>query len=287
VPTEEGHITWRELLDQTREVVGEQNIALWLCEEAVGCEGTEFREQLDTLVSERSGLQLNSMLARYRAGEPLQYVLGHWSFRHIDLMVDKRVLIPRPETELIVEIVINHARNISEPMILDLGTGSGAIGLSILHELMPTSPRVWMTDASVDALDVARSNLAGIGRAGRGANLALGEWFNAVPEDLRGCFDVIVSNPPYIAESDAELDESVREWEPHSALLAGEDGLSDLRVIVSEAPQWLGSGGLLVVEMGYTQAETVQALFTDSGFVNVEVHNDLAGRNRFVSGCRP
>jgi release factor glutamine methyltransferase len=287
VPNSEGHITWRELLDQTRAVVGEQNVALWLCEEAAGCEGTEFREQLDTLVSERSGLQHSSMLARYRAGEPLQYVLGHWSFRHIDLMVDRRVLIPRPETELIVDIVLNHARNISDPMILDLGTGSGAIGLSVLHELISAAPRVWLTDASVDALDVARSNLAGIGRAGRGAHLALGEWFNAVPEDLRGCFDAIVSNPPYIAEGDAELDESVREWEPLSALISGHDGLHDLRIIVGEAPHWLGSGGLLVVEIGHTQAESVAALFNSAGFINVAAHKDLAGRNRFVSGCRP
>lgn len=286
MPTEDGHITWRELLAQTTEVLGEATVALWLCEEAAGCEGQEFRDELDTLVSQRSGLHHSAMLARYRAGEPLQYVLGHWSFRHLDLMVDQRVLIPRPETELIVDIVLRHVQSIESPLVADLGTGSGAIGLSVLRELSPGAANVWLTDASSDALDVARSNLAGIGRHGRGAHMTRGHWYDALPADLRGCFHVVASNPPYIAASDTELDDSVREWEPMTALISGDDGLDDMRTIVSGAITWLMDGGMLVVEMGHTQAAAVSELFDAAGFAGVEVHRDLAGRDRFVSGVR-
>ena len=279
------HITWRAMLQRVEEQVGQRNIARWLCEHASGCDADEFSEVLDELVSERSGQQLHDMLQRFASGEPLQYVMGRWAFRQLDLLVDKRVLIPRPETELIVDIVKNHLGSKREAITLvDLGTGSGPIGLSLLHELPLGAATVWMTDESEDALHVARANAAGIGRPAIGARFAHGHWCDALPADLVGVCDVVVSNPPYIAEGDAEVEASVLQWEPSDALFAGVDGLADIAQIVQTAPKWLAVGGMLVTEMGYTQASAIQQLFNAAGFTHVTVHQDLTGRDRFVSG---
>lgn len=272
----------------TAETLGDTAVARWLCEHASGLDAEEFTAELDELVNARSGIHLDSMIHRVLDGEPVQYVMGRWAFRYLDLMVDQRVLIPRPETELVVEIVLRHVGASKGPFTMaDLGTGSGAIGLSLLHELPLQSATVWMTDASADAIDVARANAAGIGRPAVGARFEVGSWWDALPSDVAGSLDVVVSNPPYIAHGDAEVEASVNEWEPHSALFAGDDGLDDIRVITSGAAQWLRSGGLLVVEMGYTQAAQVSEMFSRSGLVDVTVHQDLAGHDRFVSGIKP
>jgi len=288
----EAHVTWREMVKRTQDDVGERTVAQWLCEHASGCDANEFSDILDELVSERSAQHLQSMLARYAKGEPLQYVMGRWAFRRLDLLVDSRVLIPRPETELLVEHVTRYAlqkiRDFGRGVaIADLGTGSGAVGLSVLHELPFESAEVWMTDISEDALHVARANAAGVGRNAVGARFGHGSWYEALPEDLRGSLDVIVSNPPYIATGDPLVGESVLNWEPHNALFAGVDGLNDLRAVVSGAVNWLVPGGLLAVEMGFTQANVVSQLFESAGFNNVSVHKDLAGLDRFVTGALP
>lgn len=280
-----GHITWRELWKNTADIVGDRNVARWLCETASGCDANEFDAELNELVSARSGLHLDSMVRRVLDGEPVQYVMGRWSFRHLDLMVDSRVLIPRPETELIVEHVMSFLGSRPAPhVIADLGTGSGAIGLSLLHELPLTSADVWMTDASPDAIDVARANAAGIGRPAARAHFAVGSWCDALPDSLKRSFDVVVSNPPYIAEGDPEVDASVVEHEPHSALFSGDDGLDDIRTLAVQSSEWLAPGGMLIVEMGYTQADAVQEIFVNAELVNVETHTDLTGKPRFTSG---
>lgn len=285
----EAHITWREMVKRTQDEVGERNIAQWLCEHASGCDADEFGDILGDLVSERSAQHLHSMLARFAKGEPLQYVMGRWAFRRLDLLIDSRVLIPRPETELLVEHVTRYAlqkiRDVGRGVtITDLGTGSGAVGLSVLHELPFESSEVWMTDVSEDALHVARANAAGVGRNAVGARFGHGSWYEALPADLQGSLDVIVSNPPYIATGDPLVGESVLKWEPHNALFSGKDGLNDLRVVVSGATDWLLPGGLLAVEMGFTQATVVSQLFESVGFKNVSVHKDFAGLDRFVTG---
>ena len=282
------HISWRNMVLQTADMVGDKVVAKWLCEHASGCEPGEFPAIQDELVTNRAAVHVHDMVRRYLAGEPVQYVMGRWAFRHLDLMVDKRVLIPRPETELLPEIVMQHLHHLASPhVIADMGTGSGAIGLSLLRELPVGSATVWLTDVSEDAINVARANAVGIGRPATHARFAVGEWFGAFNESMRGSFHVIVSNPPYIADADPEVDESVLQWEPHMALFAGNDGLRDIRVIVSEAPQWLVPAGMLIVEMGYTQAAAVSALFESAGFVEVRVHNDITGKPRFVSGELP
>lgn len=270
----------------TADVVGERHVARWLVEVATALDGDELRDSLDDALTERMVAHLDSMLARYRTGEPLQYVLGRWAFRHLDLAVDRRVLIPRPETELVAEAAIDLARAVDGPRLAaDLGTGSGAIGLALADELPLDGTTIWMTDVSTDALDVARANLAGIGRNGRNVRLAAGSWFDALPDGER--FDVIVSNPPYVAAGSSDLADQVAQWEPLSALLAGDDGLRDIRTLCAGTPMWLRPGGWLVLEIGADQGSAVRSLLEAAGFVDVEIRPDLAGHHRIALARRP
>ncbi len=276
----------RALLGQTAEVVGSRHEARWLCEVAVGLDGAELDAVLDEPATARTVAHLDAMVARYRAGEPLQYVLGRWSFRHLDLAIDRRVLIPRPETELVAGLAIDLAAAVAGPRtIADLGTGSGAIGLSLATELPLTDTTVWLTDVSDDALSVARANLAGIGRAGSNVRIAAGSWFGALPAHLR--YDVIVSNPPYVAVGAPELDDSVLDWEPSTALFAGSDGLDDIRVLIAGAPEHLAGAGHLVLEIGADQGGAVLDLLRAHGYRDAVIHPDLAGRDRAAVALRP
>ncbi len=276
------HLTWRQLWADTAKVLDDRPAARWLCETACGLDGDEFTAALDEPATERMVKHLDEMVGRYRSGEPLAYAMGRWSFRRVELMIDRRVLIPRPETELVAEAAIELARRVSPRRVADLGTGSGAIGLALAYELPIDNTEVWLTDASTDALDVARANAAGLGRAAANVRFGQGSWWSALPSELRGTFDVVVSNPPYIAVDDSEVDESVREWEPASALFAGGDGLDDIRAIMTGVREWLKPGGWLVLEIGYRQGDAVLALASECGLVNAEVRNDLAHRPRIL-----
>ena len=281
-------VTWRTLLNETIEVLGERPQARWICETACGLDGDEFLAELDEPATERMVAQLDAMVARYRAGEPLAYVMGHWSFRTIELMVDRRVLIPRPETEMVAGRALELARGVADQRrVVDLGTGSGAIGLSLAAELPIMGTEVWLTDYSTDAVDVARANAIGLGRAAANVRVSHGSWFDALPVDVRGEIDVVVSNPPYIADGDPEVAESVLEYEPHTALFAGDNGLDDVRTIARDARDWLRSGGWLVMEIGYQQGDAVKALFEGFGFVDVAIANDLTGRPRIAEARNP
>ena len=285
---DETPVTWRRLWSETTAALGERPSARWLCETASGLDGDEFMAALDEVATERMVAHLDRMVARHRAGEPLAYVMGRWSFRKIDLLVDRRVLIPRPETEWVVEHAMAHARSCaSTRLVADLGTGSGAIGLSMAAELPLNGTEVWLTDASSDALDVARANAAGIGRAAANVRFAHGSWFDALDEGLKGRFDVIISNPPYIAPNDPEVDPAVLEWEPASALFAPEEGLADIATIVAGASAWMRPDGMLVIEIGYRQGEAVKALMNAGGWRDVRVLDDFAGRPRVVTGRTP
>jgi release factor glutamine methyltransferase len=227
------------------------------------------------------------LLARRLAGEPLQYVLGSWSFRTLDLFVDRRVLIPRPETEVVAGAAIaelermraDPARRGRRLLAVDLGTGSGAIALSIAAECDAVD--VWATDRSTDALAVARSNLAGIGRRGTAVRVAAGSWFDALDPALRGQVDLVVSNPPYVGAAE-ELPPEVADHEPRGALVAGPVGTEDLEHLVDGATGWLAPGGSLVLELAPHQAATIAARARLEGFEDVEVVTDLVGRERAV-----
>jgi release factor glutamine methyltransferase len=242
---------------------------------------------LDRPATERCVAHLDAMLARLATGEPLQYVLGRWAFRHLDLLVDRRVLIPRPETETVVEVALRFARSMSLPIVCaDLGTGSGAIGLSLATELPADGVTVWMTDRSLDALDVARANAAGLGRAAAAVRIAHGDWFAALPAELHGRLAVVVSNPPYVADDDLALESIVRDWEPAAALFGGADGLDEIRHLIGEAAMWLRPGGWLVLEIGSAQGQRVTELLRAAGFDDVDITTDPSGRDRVAAGRR-
>jgi release factor glutamine methyltransferase len=279
-------VTWREMLAQTVESVGNAQEARWLCEHAAGVDGQEFLATQDEHVTVSMANSLHDMVRRRLMGEPLQYVMKRWAFRHLDVFVDQRVLIPRPETETVVDIALSLAtkrlQESSPICVVDLGTGSGVIGLSMAYELPSESAQVWLTDVSSDALDVARANIVGVGRKGDCVRVAEGSWWAALPTDLRGKVDIAVCNPPYIAEHDNEVADDVRKWEPHSALFARNNGLADIEAVTSGALEWLLEGGWLVLEIGYQQGDAVREVLGAAHLVDIEIRKDLAGRDRIA-----
>lgn len=280
--------TWRRLYAEATERLGSDIEARRIVERASGCAGAEFHTGLDQPVSVRALAFFDGMVERRAAGEPLQYVLGVWGFRTLDLYVDGRVLIPRPETEVVVEVGLAELGRLAEvrqaaswrPVVVDLGTGSGAVALSFAAEA-PADVEVWATDRSPDALAVARANLAGLGRAATRVRLTEGRWYEALPGALRGRVGVIVSNPPYVAESD-DLPAEVSDWEPTAALLAGPTGMEQIALVVKEAPVWLDRPGALVVEIAPHQADEAVGLAYAAGFTEAEVRPDLTGRVRVL-----
>lgn len=279
----------RSLLAETTDRLGDAAQARWVCEVATGLDGDELRSALDQAATDRIVAHLDHMLGRLDAGEPLQYVLGRWGFRRLDLAVDPRVLIPRPETEAVAGVAIDLARHrhreVGAVTIADLGTGSGAIGLSVADELPLDGVTVWLTDASDDALDVARANLAGLGRRAVNVRIAQGSWFDAFADEVD--LDVIVSNPPYIADGSVDVEEIVRRWEPDAALFAGADGLDAIRALVTGGRQHLRRGGWLVLEIGFDQGAAVADLFDRAGYVEVEIRPDLGGHDRIAIARAP
>lgn len=229
-----------------------------------------------------------AMVERSLRGEPVQYVLGHWAFRRIDLMVDRRTLIPRPETEVVVDVALAELdRQVVRgpelgPQVVDLGTGSGAIALSIAVE----RPRaqVWATDISPDALAVASANLAGLGaRAAGRVTFGLGDWWAALPDELQGRVALVVANPPYVSEAEfQDLPSEVALWEPHEALVCGPSGMEALEALVAGAGRWLAPGSSLVSEIAPQRSAEAVAIAKTAGFTDVSVKPDLAGRERVL-----
>jgi len=219
-------------------------------------------------------------VTRRALGEPMAYILGEKEFWSLPLEVGPAVLVPRPETELVVERSLAHLPAEFDGTVLDLAAGSGAIALAIASER--PAARVVGTDVSPAAIEVARTNAARLGLAN--ARFLAGSWYAPVRAES---FDLIASNPPYIAEDDARVEPAVRRYEPHDALFAGASGLEALGAVVSGAPDHLKAGGWLVVEHGDTQGPPVRELFTKAGFARIATHCDLAGRERCTEGCRP
>ena len=274
--------------------LGSRAEARWLVEEVTGERWPSATPSATGDVTARAGDRFEALLARRAAGEPLQYVLGRWQFRTLDLVVDRRVLIPRPETEQVVEAALteldavagNRSAGAGGMVAVDLGTGSGAIALSLAAE----RPRlqVWATDVSPGALEVAAANLAGLGGwAAARVRLARGWWWAAVPEDLEGRIDLVVSNPPYLSSADMTcLDSEVVEWEPRLSLEAGPTGLEALQEILAGAGRWLRPGGSLVVEISPDQSRQAAGLARDAGLNVVSVRADLTGRDRALVARR-
>jgi release factor glutamine methyltransferase len=291
-------VSWRELLGETvhrlgavAEVEQPGAEARWLVEEASGFGSAQWVLGLDEAATARGVAHLDAMVDRRRGGEPIQYVLGRWGFRTLDLLCDRRALIPRPETEQVVGVALVELDQVvgarpggHRPTAVDLGTGTGAMALSIAAERPGTE--VWAVERSPDALAVARANLAGLGMAGRRVRLVEGSWFEPLPDALRGAVDLVVTNPPYIG-ADEPLPASVVEWEPAEALVAGPTGLEAYEVLVAESARWFAPRGALAVEVGATQASAVLDLCAGAGLVDARAHQDHAGLDRAVTARRP
>ena len=271
--------TWREVLNETTELLGASD-ARRLVEQASGHDGAELVLHLDEVPSQRSMAYFDSMLERRRAGEPLQYVIGRWGFRTLDLAVDQRALIPRFETEEVAGAAIAAARRLGAKVVADLGTGAGGMGLSMAVELGP-DVEVWLTDISAEAVELARENTAALGRAGGNVRLAVGSWFDALPEDLRGRIDVIVANPPYVRDTEQPHPE-VFDWEPHVALFGGPDGQVEPAKVIEGAPLWLNRPGVLVMEHAAYQGDDMVARAKAAGFDEVTMHHDMSQRERWI-----
>ncbi len=230
--------------------------------------------------------RLETRAERLRAGEPLAYVLGWREFFGLRFAVSPAVLVPRPETELLVDFALDRIAPERGAAVLDLGTGSGAIAVAVAHAR--PHAEVWAVDASAEALAVAARNAQALlpaDRAGGAPRLFLGDWYAALPADAPR-FDLILSNPPYVAQADPHLEALAHE--PRLALVgsrASADGLADIRRIVAEAPAHLAPGGWLAIEHGYDQAEAVRALLRDAGLAEARSLPDLAGIARVTAGC--
>ncbi len=221
-----------------------------------------------------------ALARRRRDGEPVAYLTGVREFWGLPLAVSSAVLIPRPETETLVEVALGRLSAERAVRVLDLGTGSGAIALAIAHE-RPLA-HVLATDISGPALALARENARRLGLAN--VEFVESNWFAAVPQLFRGgAFDLVASNPPYIGAGDSHLAEGDLRHEPPQALSPGHDGLTAIRRIVADARPYLAAGGTLAVEHGYDQADAVRALLVEAGYTNVMSLRDLAGVPRVAA----
>jgi release factor glutamine methyltransferase len=291
---DDGVVSWRALRDDARQRLDAAGVeqpdleVRYLVERASGATGAETALLLDEPATRRSVAHFDAMVERRLAGEPLQYVLGAWGFRELDLLVDRRALIPRPETEVVVQEALaeldRFAGGPRRRRALDLGTGTGAIALSLVVER--DDVEVWAVDVSSDAVALARANLAGVGRPASRVRVLEGSWFDVLPADAAHSFDVVVSNPPYIAD-DEDLPASVADWEPERSLRAGPLGTEAFDVLLGEGRDWLVPSGSIVLELAPRQAESLASRATDLGYVDVRIVRDLADRERVLVARAP
>ena len=264
-------MTLGEVLTSATDYLAERGVpsprvdAEWLLAHALGLSRIELYTQLDRPLTDAERAAARELVRRRGAREPLAYVLGSWGFRHLDLQTDARALVPRPETEVVVDRCLALLAHVSEPNVLDVGTGTGAIALAIAHEL--PDARVTATDLSADALALARENAERLG---------LHVEFREADLTVAGTFDLVVSNPPYVHAGElATLEPEVRDWEPRAALV--DEGQTE-RLIAAKAGTWL------VLETHEAHAGDIAALLERDGYVDVRITNDLADKPRVVEG---
>ncbi|MBK1879278.1 peptide chain release factor N(5)-glutamine methyltransferase [Pelagicoccus mobilis] len=257
--------------------------AEWLIASSLGIDRMKLYMQFDRPLNENELTDMRSKVARRAKREPLQYILGTAPFHELELKVDARALIPRPETEQLVELAIDSlGENDGAYRILDLGTGTGAIALALAFAL----PRaeVFALDASKEALELAQENAIGCGLQNR-VTFVLSDWFTDLEEP--GDFDMIVSNPPYLTDEEMGTAEpEVRDFEPLSALRADRDGLADLETIMEGAFARLKEGGVLWLETGIAHRESLESFGARIGYHDVIGTDDWSGRPRFVKAIR-
>jgi release factor glutamine methyltransferase len=251
-----------------------------LLEYVTGLSRTSFRANPERELPVNAGWSFQQLVKRRSRGEPVAYIRQQQEFWSLLLEVSPAVLIPRPETELVVERALVHIDKSQPAKVADLGTGSGAIAVAIASERPAAT--VAAVDASKDALDIASRNIGRLQLTN--VSLLHGSWFAPLAGRR---FDLIAANPPYIGQDDPDLAPDVRRHEPAMALISGITGFEALDLIVREAPAHLESGGWLVLEHGWKQAEAVRQRLVSQGFVHVRSHADLAGHERVTEGQRP
>ncbi len=286
-------MTIREILQQTVERLqtgsseSPQPEAEWMISDLLGLSRTELFLRSGEPFPDNLLPRLELILSERRAGRPLQYILGYTEFYGLRFSCDQRALIPRPETEVLLERAISFAReqlpDSAPRFALDVGTGCGIIGITLAHELPEFA--VIATDIDKAALDLARDNALQLGVADRirFCGMSLFEALRTGPR-----FSLICANPPYVApEEEKSLPTEVIDHEPHRALIAPEEGLSVIRAVVSKAGDYLIPGGLLALEIGYNQAETVRRLMQSREvYSQITIHSDLAGQLRIATAVR-
>lgn len=280
---------WRETIGRAggylagKGVPDAESATEFLAARLAGC-GRGFLAGLPGGPTQRQVEAMRRGMKRLVAGEPLQYVLGEWDFRTLTLKCDRRALIPRPETEGLVDRALKFIEPARRPVVVDAGTGTGAIILSIAREYGGEAVLVG-TDASEDALSLAKENAARLSLESKVAFVAMDglDGFDE-PESI----DLIVSNPPYIESAAVEtLDPRVRDWEPRMALDGGADGMAFFDRYLADALNLLKPGGAALFEIGDTQGDAIRELFTSYGFRDVRIDKDLSGHDRYASGKLP
>jgi release factor glutamine methyltransferase len=250
-----------------------------LLQHSLACSRTYLYTHPETFLTTEQHLQFSQLIQQRLLGKPIAYITGTKEFWSLSLQVSKATLIPRSETELLVELTLKHLATIGQAHILDLGTGSGAIALALAAE--KPDWHILAIDQSTAALQIACNNAQHLQLPH--IHFLASNWFNAIPPQL---FHAIVANPPYIAEYDVHLAQGDLRYEPQSALISGPDGLDDLRIIITTALHFLHPDGLLLVEHGFNQGQTVQKLFIQCNYRHVETIKDIQGRDRVTFGKR-
>ncbi|MDL0430624.1 peptide chain release factor N(5)-glutamine methyltransferase [Marinobacter sp. TBZ242] len=274
----EKKLSCEALLKEAAELIGGDSPRLdadLLLGLVTGWSRTAFRAWPEREVTVAQAARFRDLVERRCEGHPVAHLLGEQEFWSLPLTVNPSTLIPRPDTECLVEAALALKLPV-DASVLDLGTGTGAIALALASER--PGWRVCASDAVTEAVTLATDNAR---RLGLPVTVRRSDWFTNLPA---GTFDLIISNPPYIAGNDAHLGEGDVRFEPASALVAGDDGLDDIRKITAEAPAWLSPGGWLILEHGYEQGEAVRRLFTGAGLTSVETRQDYGRRDRFTLG---
>lgn len=276
-------LTVLEILKRTTEFLEKRGVesarlnSELLIGQALGLKRMQLYLQFERPLTEAELEKIRPLVRRRSNREPLQYILGETEFAGIKLKVDRRALIPRPETERLIEVTME---NMPEPpaRILDLGTGSGAIALALAAKY--PSAEVTGVDRSRDALALAAENAARLELSSR-VHFAESDWFSALSADVK--YPLIIANPPYLSDGEvAEAAPEVKDYEPVAALASGNDGRADLERILAEAPRFLAPGGLLACETGIAQHTQLQAAAATAGFTRTQSLPDLTGRDRFL-----